>query len=319
MPGRIPTTSSLDFGEIALNTHDGRAFMKKSGSSGEQIVIIGSTTGSFTGSFIGSFTGSLLGTASYVNPLNQQVIITGSLIQGLEGNIATGEYSHAEGSITKATGDYSHAEGDNTQAIGNYSHAEGQDTIALGQYSHAEGYNTITSASYQHVQGQWNATSSVPAAFIVGNGTDNNNRSNLIYAAGNEVQISGSLIVNGSITGSLFGTASWANNATTASYVLGLQNSNQITTGSITASVDVDSNNLFLIKSGSTQYFNISSSGNTTINSNLFIIKNFTTQQPVLTVSQSIVQFATQSSNPTNPANGGDIWFTSTELYVGLN
>ena len=173
--GRIPTTSSLDFGEIALNTYDGLAFMKKSGSSGEQIVIIGSTTGSFTGSFSGSFTGSLQGTSS------------------------------------------------------------------------------------------------------------------------------------------------WANNATTASYVLGLQNSNQITTGSITASVDIDSNNLFLIKSGSTQYFNISSSGNTTINSNLFIIKNFTTQQPVLTVSQSIVQFATQSSNPTNPANGGDIWFTSTELYVGLN
>jgi len=47
--------------------------------------------------------------------------ITGSLIHGLAGNIATGEYSHAEGSITKAIGEYSHAEGDNTQATGNYS------------------------------------------------------------------------------------------------------------------------------------------------------------------------------------------------------
>jgi hypothetical protein len=124
--------------------------------------------------------------------------ITGSLIHGLEGNIATGEYSHAEGSITKATGDYSHAEGDNTRAIGNYSHAEGQETIVLAssQYSHAEGFNTIASANYQHVQGQWNATSSIPAAFIVGNGTGNSNRSNLIHAAGNEVQISGSIIFN---------------------------------------------------------------------------------------------------------------------------
>ena len=139
------------------------------------------------------------------NQFNGNQTITGSLIQGLEGNIATGEYSHAEGSITKAIGDYSHAEGDNTQAVGNYSHAEGQDTIALGQYSHAEGFNTIASANHQHVQGQFNATSSVPAAFIVGNGTDDGNRSNLIYAAGNGVEITGSLKITGSafITGSV--------------------------------------------------------------------------------------------------------------------
>jgi hypothetical protein len=159
-------------------------------------------------------------TASFVNPLNQQVIITGSLIQGLEGNIATGEYSHAEGSITKAIGDYSHAEGDFTQAKGNYSHAEGQETIASGSYSHAEGLQTIALANHQHVQGQYNSVSSVPSAFIVGNGTDDSNRSNLIYAAENEVQISGSLKVSGSITGSLFGTASWADNAISSSYIL---------------------------------------------------------------------------------------------------
>jgi hypothetical protein len=311
VPGRIPSTSSLDFGEIALNTYDGLAFIKKSGSAGEEIVTIGSTIG--TGSF--ATTGS--------NQFNGNQTITGSLIQGLEGNIATGEYSHAEGSITKAIGDYSHAEGDNTQAIGNYSHAEGQDTIALGQYSHAEGWNTITSASHQHVQGQWNATSSVPAAFIVGNGTDDSNRSNLIYAAGNEVQISGSVKVFGSITGSLFGTASWAQNAVTASYVTAANVAGlslfQITTGSITASVGIGPNDLFLIKSGSVQYFNIASNSDTTISSNQFIVRNFTTQNPVLTVSQSIVQFATQSSNPTNPSKGGEVWFTSTELYVGLD
>ena len=159
---------------------------------------------------------SFASTASYINPLNQLVIITGSLIQGLEGNIATGEYSHAEGSITKATGDYSHAEGDFTQAKGNYSHAEGQETIASGSYSHAEGYQTIALANHQHVQGQFNTVSSVPAAFIVGNGTDDGNRSNLIYAHDSTVEITGSLEVNGGITGSLQGTASWANNATNA-------------------------------------------------------------------------------------------------------
>jgi hypothetical protein len=138
------------------------------------------------------------------NSFNGNQTITGSLIQGLEGNIATGENSHAEGSITKAIGNYSHAEGDNTQAKGDYSHAEGQETIASGSYSHAEGYQTIALANHQHVQGQFNAVSSIPAAFIVGNGTDDGNRSNLIYAAGNEVQITGSLNVTTSITGSSF-------------------------------------------------------------------------------------------------------------------
>jgi hypothetical protein len=141
--------------------------------------------------------------------------ITGSLIHGLEGNVATGDYSHAEGSITKAIGNYSHAEGDFTEAKGDYSHAEGQNTMTLvsAQYSHVEGNNTIAAANHQHVQGQWNTTSSIPAAFIVGNGTDDLNRSNLIYAHDSTVEITGSLQINGGVTGSLFGTA------TTASFI----------------------------------------------------------------------------------------------------
>jgi hypothetical protein len=163
------------------------------------------------------FTGSLQGTAAtasyYVetdpiftaksaslattgsNNFNGNQTIIGSLSQGLEGNIASGPGSHAEGSATSASGEYSHAEGDFTQATGNYSHAEGQNTMTLAsaQYSHAEGNNTIAAANHQHVQGQWNVTSSIPAAFIVGNGTDNSNRSNLIYAHDSTVEITGSL------------------------------------------------------------------------------------------------------------------------------
>jgi len=41
VPGKVPTVSSIDFGEIALNTYDGLAFMKKSGSNGEEIVTLG--------------------------------------------------------------------------------------------------------------------------------------------------------------------------------------------------------------------------------------------------------------------------------------
>lgn len=123
--------------------------------------------------------------------------------------------------------------------------------------------------------------------------------------------------LSGSFTGSFFGTSSYA---VTASYVDGIVNTStyQITTGSITASVNIDPNSLFLIKSGSVSYLNISSSGDTTLNSNLFIVKNLINQQPVFTISQSIVQFATQSSNPTGTTKAGSIWFTSSSMYVGL-
>ena len=172
-------------------------------------------TNSQTSSFITNIqTGSFATIGS--NQFNGNQTITGSLIQGF-GNIATGESSHAEGDSTQAIGPFSHAEGLGTIAYGGRSHAEGQDTIASGSYSHAEGNQTIALADHQHVQGKYNAVSSVPAAFIVGNGTDSENRSNLIHAAGNEVKITGSLNVNGSITGSLFGTASYA---ITASYAL---------------------------------------------------------------------------------------------------
>jgi hypothetical protein len=150
------------------------------------------TTSSFN-----NFTGSVATTGS--NQFNGNQTITGSLIHGLEGNLATGDQSHAEGSVTKAIGNYSHAEGDFTQAKGDYSHAEGQETIASGSYSHAEGYQTIALGQRQHVTGQYNFVSPVQSAFIVGNGIDDSNRSNLIYAAENAVEITGSLNVTGSV------------------------------------------------------------------------------------------------------------------------
>jgi hypothetical protein len=117
--------------------------------------------------------------------------------------------------------------------------------------------------------------------------------------------------VSGSFTGSFAGDGSGLTN-------LSGVNLFQIVTGSVTASVSIGSTNLFLIKSGSNTHFSIDQDSKTTLNSNLFIIRNFTTQQAVLTVSQSIVQFATQSSNPTGTTLAGSIWFTSASMYVGL-
>ena len=117
-------------------------------------------------------------------------------------------------------GSYSHAEGNTTFAIGPSSHAEGSNTQALGNQSHVEGYNTTALGKYQHVQGQYNIPSEVQSAFIHGNGTDDSNRSNLIYAHDSIVEITGSLDVTGGITGNLSGNATTATNATSASYSL---------------------------------------------------------------------------------------------------
>ena len=111
------------------------------------------------------------------------------------GTVASGNSSHAEGNGTTASGDYSHAEALGTKALGRWSHAEGEYTIASGTGSHAEGQRTVATGDYQHVQGQYNISSPFQSAFILGNGTSDGSRSNLIFASGSEVQISGSLTV----------------------------------------------------------------------------------------------------------------------------
>jgi hypothetical protein len=97
------------------------------------------------------------------------------------------------------------------------------------------------------------------------------------------------------ITGSLFGTSSYANFALTASYAMNGGNGGtpfRISTGSISASVDVGPN--------------------------IFIITN--NNQPVLTVSQSgVVILATQSLELIDPAPNGGIYFTSSSFFVGLD
>jgi hypothetical protein len=174
------------------------------------------------------------------------------------GTFSSGQYSHAEGGFTTTNGNYSHAEGNGTNSQGQYSHAEGFDTLSFGEYSHAEGWSTraygqashtegigtITSASYQHTQGTFNLTSSITGAFIHGNGTSDLNRSNLIFAAGNQVQITGSLVV----TGSLIVTGSTQGNVVA------------LTISSNTASVDLTRASFFTITltSGATTHISAS-------------------------------------------------------------
>ena len=44
--GKVPTTSSLELGEVALNTYDGRAFMKQQVGSTQTVIEFATTAGS---------------------------------------------------------------------------------------------------------------------------------------------------------------------------------------------------------------------------------------------------------------------------------
>ena len=68
-------------------------------------------------------------------------------------NIASGDYSHAEGAMVTASGRMSHAEGYDTKATARCVHAEGEETEASGECSHVEGEKTIASAQCAHAEG----------------------------------------------------------------------------------------------------------------------------------------------------------------------
>jgi hypothetical protein len=98
------------------------------------------------------------------------------------------------------------------------------------------------------------STSGSSQVNIFAGGVNPITNSKLVIRANNIHSLTGSLEVTGSITSSLFGTASWALNAITASYVpasgvVGL-NLSQISTGSVTASVNIGST-MFSVISGS--------------------------------------------------------------------
>jgi hypothetical protein len=75
--GSVPTTSSLQVGEIALNTYDGKAFLHKSGSTDSvvEIVVTGanvtgsiSLTGAVTASAFAGYGGALTGVTASMRP-----------------------------------------------------------------------------------------------------------------------------------------------------------------------------------------------------------------------------------------------------------
>ena len=110
---------------------------------------------------------------------------TGEVFNDYERNIASGKFSHAEGTDTLTTGIGSHAEGFGTASYAKGSHAEGEMSKSTARCSHSEGYNTysdslashseglltVARSDGQHVQGRANILdTSNRYAHIIGNG-----------------------------------------------------------------------------------------------------------------------------------------------------
>ena len=122
--------------------------------------------------------------------------------------IASGFASTTMGQLTTASGDYSTAMGLSTIASGDYSTAIGLGAIASGSLSTAMGFNTTASDYASLVIGQWNLAGSTTTnspteystdntAFVIGNGSDSNNRSDaLVVKFNGDATLAGNLNIN---------------------------------------------------------------------------------------------------------------------------
>ena len=185
---------------------------------------------------VGSRGGSLVGQYSQVFGEGCNASGNYSHAEGYYTN-ANGDYSHAEGINTNANGDYSHAEGyyctctgyychveglgssanngDNSHAEGYYSkasgdtsHAEGSESIASGFISHAQNLGTVAASYAQTSMGMFNIPDSNDTyALIVGNGADDDNRSDALRVKwdgsvidGNGNKISPTILISSTIS-----------------------------------------------------------------------------------------------------------------------
>lgn len=151
---------------------------------------------------------------------------------------ALGNYSHAEGVKTVALGASSHTEGENTTTIGTASHAEGLGSIAQGNYSHAQNQGTLANGNAQTTIGKFNVADTT-SAFIIGNGTDTDNRSNMFFIDwnGNACFLNTLLVGTNATTPNKIADAKF--------YVEGISyfNGDMTITGNLTASTAPSNNN----------------------------------------------------------------------------
>mgnify|MGYP003652404276 CR=1 FL=1 len=116
--------------------------------------------------------------------------------------------------------------------------------------------------------------------------------------------------ISGSFSGSFHGDGS---------DLLNVPLDSKIVTGSISAEVNI--NDIFLVKSGSTEFLKIDNIGSTTIQNNsptLFLVRDLNNVEMLKVDNNKVITLATQSTELTSPAPNGGIYFTSSSFFIGL-
>ena len=129
-------------------------------AKGEGSVALGIQTTASGISSVAFGNGSIAST-NYSTAIGYQNVATGL------GSIAMGYQSASPGTIATAFGEHTRASGDNTTSFGNFTIAKPYASLVLGQYNDTSALSLIN----------WNVNDPV---FIIGNGIDENNRSNAI-------------------------------------------------------------------------------------------------------------------------------------------
>jgi hypothetical protein len=116
--------------------------------------------------------------------------------------------------------------------------------------------------------------------------------------------------ISGSFSGSFHGDGS---------DLLNVPLDSKIVTGSISAEVNID--DIFLIKSGSTEFLKIDNLGSTTIQNDaptLFLVRDLNNVEMLKVDNNKVITLATHSTELTSSAPNGGIYFTSSSLFIGL-
>ena len=109
---------------------------------------------------------------------------------------ASGVGATAMGISTTASGTRSTAMGGYNTASGNYATAMGGMTTASGACATAMGENTIADQACMTAMGTYNSPRSGDL-FNIGNGTDENNRSNIVEVSSTYLNVNGAIKANG--------------------------------------------------------------------------------------------------------------------------
>ena len=200
-------TSAQALGQVwSGNAHNGH------GANGWGSVALGAyNRSSGAGSFVAGFMNVAGPTDSRVNVIPPSTTNIGGQFAVGYGTAATGHVAFSSGFNTTASGNFSTAMGRSTIASGNHSLAVGFYTIASGNRSSAKGAYTTASDFGSMVIGQYNSSGSsvtnsafafntANTAFVVGNGTDDSNRSDAFKVMFNgDATVSNDLTIIGDV------------------------------------------------------------------------------------------------------------------------